>query len=244
MRNVKLTIEYDGTGYCGWQRQSNGPSVQDVIEKTLNRTLGETVQLIGSGRTDSGVHARAQVANFKTGSRLTTKRLLLALNSGLPKDVAILKVEETSSGFNARFKARRKVYRYSILNCPIHSPLTMRYSYQCRQALDVGLMKSESRALLGRHNFKSFRARDKRHRSSITNIRRIAITRKKKHIYIDIEANGFLYNMVRIIVGTLIDIGRGKLKKGDMEKILKAKNRVLAGPTAPAKGLCLMEVIY
>jgi len=244
MRNVKFTIEYDGTGYCGWQRQSNGTSIQEVIEKTLKRTLGETVKLTGSGRTDSGVHARAQVANFKTSSRLTTKQLLFALNSSLPKDIAIVKAEEAPSGFNARFKARRKVYRYRILNSPTHSPLEIRYSYQYRQPLDVGLMKREAGALLGRHNFKSFQALDSRRRSSVTHIRRIAITRRQKNICIDIEADGFLYNMVRVIVGTLIEIGRGKFKKGDMERILKAKDRAMAGPTAPARGLCLMEVRY
>lgn len=244
MRNIKLTIEYDGTGYCGWQKQINGPSIQETLEKALKKITGQKVTLIGAGRTDSGVHALAQVANFKAKSRLTTKQLLFALNTRLPKDIAVNKVEEAKPDFNARFRAQSRLYRYSIINSPVRSPLEARHSYQFRIPLDIKLMKKEAKTLLGRHNFSSFQAAGGSKSTPVTTVKRISVISKNKHIYIDIEAKGFLYNMVRNIVGTLIEIGREKLNPGDTRKILKAKNRALAGPTAPAKGLCLMKVNY
>jgi len=244
MRNIKLTIEYDGTNYCGWQKQINGPSIQEATEKTLKKITGQKVTLIGAGRTDSGVHALAQVANFKAKSRLTTEQLLFALNTNLPKDIAINEVEEVSPGFNARFRAKSRLYRYSIINSPVRSPLEARHSYLFRIPLDIRLMRKEAKTLLGRHNFSSFQAKGGSKSTPVTTVKRISVTAKGKHVYIDIEAKGFLYNMVRNIVGTLIEIGRGKLKAGDTGKILKAKNRAVAGPTAPARGLCLMKVNY
>lgn len=244
MRNIKLTIEYDGTNYCGWQNQINGTSVQEVIEKALKKILKQKIKLIGAGRTDSGVHACGQVANFRTASRLTGRELLFALNSNLPKDIAVKKVEEVGPGFHARFKAKSKLYTYTIFNSLIPSPLERRYSYQYKIPLDVRLMKKEAKALLGRHSFKSFQAASKDGCSSISNVKRISIKNNCQRISIDIEATGFLYNMARNIVGTLIDVGRGRLQEGDVRRILKAKDRSLAGPTAPAKGLCLMKVNY
>jgi len=244
MRNIKLTVEYDGTKYCGWQRQLNGISIQEVIEKALKRILRQDVKLTGAGRTDSGVHARGQVANFKTTSRLTAKEFLSALNKNLPKDIAVKKAEEVPFKFNARFEAKSKLYRYTILNSPIRSPLEIFYSRQYRDPLNVKLMKKEAKALLGRHNFSSFQASGNKTRSSTRHIYNISVKDNCGHIYIDIEADGFLYNMVRNIAGTLIEIGRGKLKQGDMKKILKAKDRSFAGPTAQAKGLCLLRVDY
>ena len=244
MRNIKLTIEYDGTNYCGWQKQINGPSIQETLEKALEKITGQKVTLIGAGRTDSGVHALAQVANFKTKSRLTTEQLLFSMNTNLPKDIAVKKVEEAGPGFNARFRAKTRLYRYSIINNPVRSPLEARYSYQFRIPLNIKLMNKEAKTLLGRHNFSSFQAAGGSKSTPVTTVKKISVTTNGKHIYIDIEAKGFLYNMVRNIVGTLIDIGRGKLSPGDTKKILKAKDRTLAGPTAPAKGLCLMKVNY
>ena len=244
MRYIKLTIEYDGTNYCGWQKQINGPSIQEATEKALKKITGQKVTLIGAGRTDSGVHALAQVANFKAKTRLTTEQLLFALNTNLPKDIAVNKVEETRPDFNARFRAKTRLYRYSIINSPVRSPLEARHSYQFRIPLNIKLMKKEAKTLLGRHNFSSFQAKGGSKSTPVTTVKKISVTTNGKHIYIDIEAKGFLYNMVRNIVGTLIDIGRGKLSPGDTKKILKAKDRTLAGPTAPAKGLCLMKVNY
>jgi len=244
MRNIKLTIEYDGTSYCGWQKQINGPSIQETLEKALAKITGQKVTLTGAGRTDSGVHALAQVASFKVKSRLATEQLLFALNTNLPKDIAVKKVEAVRPGFNARFRAKSRLYRYSIINSPVRSPLEIRHSYQFRIPLDIKLMRREAKTLLGRHNFSSFQAKGGSKTTPVTTVKKISVTTKGKHIYIDIEAKGFLYNMVRNIVGTLMDIGRGKLSPGDTRKILKAKNRTLAGPTAPAKGLCLMKVNY
>jgi len=190
------------------------------------------------------VHALAQVANFNVKSRLATEQLLFALNTNLPKDIAVKKVEAVRPGFNARFRAKSRLYRYSIINSPVRSPLEIRHSYQFRIPLDIKLMRREAKTLLGRHDFSSFQAKGGSKSTPVTTVKKISVTTKGKHIYIDIEAKGFLYNMVRNIVGTLMDIGRGKLSPGDTRKILKAKNRTLAGPTAPAKGLCLMKVNY
>jgi len=244
MRNIRLVIEYDGTGYCGWQRQINGTSVQEIIEKALGRVLRQDTVLIGSGRTDSGVHARGQVANFKTNSRLTLRKILFGLNANLPKDISIKNAEEVGSGFHARFKAKSKLYRYTVLNAIVSSPLTRHYSYQCKTPLDIRLMRIEAAALFGRRDFSSFKAKDKRGRSSTTSIKKLSITKKGRYVYFDIEATGFLYNMARNIVGTLVEIGRGKMEEGTIKKVLRKKDRRFAGPTAPARGLCLEEVKY
>jgi len=246
MRNLKLEIEYDGTNYAGWQVQAHQKkkSIQEVIEKTLQKILREKVRLVVSGRTDAGAHAKAQIANFKTNSVITLNKLRLALNGLLPDDISISKVEEASSSFHSRFDAKSKVYRYTILSRAYPSGLLRGTSYFCSYPLNVRLMRKESRCLTGEHNFKSFQASDKKERSSTRKIKQLKVARNKDLIHIDIEANGFLYNMVRNIVGTLIEIGRGRFPEGSMKRILSAKNRRAAGPTVPAKGLCLIKVKY
>lgn len=251
MRNIKLTIEYDGTNYNGWQIQQKRPeevgtekTIQGIIERVLGGILQEELRLIGAGRTDAGVHALGQVANFKTKSKMPMAVMQRALNALLPKDIVIVDIEEAKSDFNARFDARSKTYRYQILNRDYGSAFDRLYQYYVPYKLDVRLMKREARVLVGRHDFKSFQAADKRERMPIRNVRRISIRKDGPIINIDIEANGFLYNMVRNIVGTLIEIGRGKFAPGSMRRILRAKDRTLAGPTAPAKGLCLVRVRY
>jgi len=253
MRNIKLTIEYDGKNYAGWQRQSSRKSkvishkhrtIQEVLENALQGILREKICLIGSGRTDAGVHARAQVANFKTDSKISADRLVLGLNAVLPDDISIIKAEERGVDFHSRFSAKSKAYRYVILNRPSKPALFRDAVYFFPQTLDLKIMRKEAQGLLGRHNFKSFQAADKKERNALRTIKNLKITRKNDFLYIDIEANGFLYNMMRNIVGTLIEAGRGKLPKGGLCRILLAKNRALAGPTVPAKGLCLLEVKY
>lgn len=251
MRNIRLTIEYDGTNYNGWQIQQKKPkevgtekTIQGVIERVLGGILQEEVRLIGAGRTDAGVHALGQVANFKTKSKTPITVIQKALNGLLPKDIIIRDIEEVKPYFNARFDARSKIYRYQILNRDYSSAFDRLYQYHVPYKLDVRLMRQEARVLVGRHDFKSFQAADKRERMSVRNLRRISIRRDGPAISIDIEADGFLYNMVRNIVGTLIEIGRGKFPPGSMRKILLAKDRTLAGPTAPAKGLSLVQVRY
>ena len=251
MRNLKLTIEYDGTNYCGWQRQNSPRStvhsprlktIQGAIEKTLQRIFKEKVKLIGAGRTDSGVHALGQAANFKTDSKIPLKNLQKALNSLLPRDIAIKRIDEASLDFHSQYSVKSKLYCYAILNRPYHSALQRNQVYFIPRPLDIKSMQRQARFLKGRHDFKSFQAADKKERSSLRTIKDIRISRHGGYIYIAIEADGFLYNMARNIAGTLIQIGLGK--PFNIKEILKARDRRLAGPTAPARGLCLVKVKY
>ncbi len=249
MRNLKITLEYDGAHYSGWQvqtRQKSQKTIQEVLEKTLQKILQEKIRLFGSGRTDAGVHALAQVANFKTDSKILPEKLQYALNGLLPDDISVKKIEEVNLDFHSCLSAKSKVYRYTILNQPYPSALLRNATYFYRYPLDLSLMRQETHCLLGRHNFGAFCASGSSVKDTIRTIKRLSI--KKSHqlglIYIEIEADGFLYNMVRNIVGTLIEIGRGRFPKGSLKMILLSKNRKLAGPTAQAKGLCLLEVKY
>ena len=271
MRNLRLQIEYEGTNYAGWQAQNRGSgrvardshsTIQETIEKVLEKILQEKVKVIGSGRTDAGVHALAQAANFKTNSRLTPAKIQKALNGLLPDDIRIKKVNYADDNFHACYSARSKVYRYIILNNKVSSVFLKRYSWHIPYKLNMALMRKEARALIGRHDFSSFCASGSSARTRVRTIKKITIaviaspagakqsfpvitmTRKNFLITIDIEADGFLYNMARNILGTLVEIGRGRFNSGSMEKILLAKNRIAAGPTAPARGLFLVKVRY
>jgi tRNA pseudouridine38-40 synthase len=254
MFNFKLEIEYDGTAYHGWQVQ-NGvrgsaayrpeKTIQYVLQQVLGRVLQEDVKLIVAGRTDAGVHALAQIANFKSSCGMTLHRMRWALNCLLPEDIKITRIGRVSEDFNSRFSAKSKLYRYSILNRKYSSPLLARRVYFFHHPLDVALMRREARALLGRHNFASFQASEERQRNPIRAIKRIAISKERNGLlHIDIEADSFLYNMVRNISGTLLEIGRGRFPSGSMKRILESRDRKLAGPALPAKGLCLVKVKY
>lgn len=250
-RNICLTIEYDGTNYCGWQVQNHGksastssPSIQATIESSLRKILQEKVKLIASGRTDAGVHALAQVANFYTRSKMPLERMQLALNSMLPRDISISKVKLVPDDFHSRFSAKTKFYRYTILARPHHSAFLKNQVYFMPFPIDVRLMQKEARVLLGRHDFKAFRATQKKERNPFKTIKRIKIAKIGDLLTIDIEADGFLYNMARNIVGTLVEIGRGRLAPGSLKKALLSRDRKLAGPTAPAQGLALIRVSY
>ena len=234
MRNLKLEIEYDGTNYCGWQVQKShrSKSIQEVIEKTLRKILQERVRLIASGRTDAGVHALGQVANFKTRSKIPSGKLQRALNGLLPDDISIIKVEEKPLDFHSRFRAKSKVYQYTILNRAYPSALLRNRVYFYPYPLNIRLMRKKARSLLGKHDFKSFCASASSVKDTVRTIKRLSIKKSGPAlITIEIEADGFLYNMVRRIAGTLIETGRGKSPK-------------LAGPTAPACGLRLVKVRY
>ena len=244
MRNIKLTIAYDGTSFKGWQVQKNGRTVQEEIEKAIKKVFGKKCTLYGAGRTDSGVHAKGQVANFKTSSRVPINKIAIALNSHLPESISILKAEEVKESFHSRFSAKKKRYQYLIHNSAKRDPFTERYAWGVSYLLDVPLMRKEAKILMGKHDFKSFQASDKREGSSVREISSIKVTQKGTSITVDIEGDGFLYNMVRNIVGTLVDVGRGYLPAGSMKRILDKKNRKEAGPTAPAKGLVLLRVKY
>lgn len=268
-RNILLKIEYDGTNYSGWQSQKNSRSIQDTVETALKQITGRKVRLVSFGRTDAGVHALGHIANFKTDSDIPLYKLQRGLNSILPNDIVIKEIGEVPLKFHSRFAARSKVYTYAILNRSAPAAISRNCVHHVPYKLNVGLMRREAECLVGRHNFKSFQAadaewsntgryssasrrvtsrgrfiRDKIKRSSVRTIKKLDIKKSSDLIKITVEADGFLYNMVRNIVGTLLEIGRGKLRQGSMMKILKAGNRKLAGPTAPAKGLCLMEVKY
>jgi len=246
MRNLKLEIEYNGRNYCGWQVQPNTKkkSIQEVIEKVLCKILSEKIKLIVSGRTDAGVHALAQIANFYISSKIPLDKLKLGMNGLLPRDIKISGIKEARPDFHSRFSSKAKIYRYTILNRSHSSPLMDGKVFFYPHPLNLRLMREEARALLGRHNFRSFQASLGKERNPVKTIKRLVITKNKDLIYIDIEADGFLYNMVRNIVGTLIQVGRGKSVKGCLKKILLLKDRRLAGQTLPAQGLCLLKVKY
>ena len=244
MRNIKLTIRYDGTRYAGWQSQKNGLAIQDVIQDVIKEITRERALLTGSGRTDAGVHAEAQVANFKTKSRIPLKRLQMALNSRLPKDIAITRIEEAGLKFNAQKSAKSKLYRYTIINNDYMDPLLRYFAAKCFYRLDVKLMRKASKHLVGRHDFKSFQTTDGEEKNSIRTVKNIKIEKDGDLLYVYIEANGFLYNMARAIVGTLVEVGRGKFEVSAIKDILSKRNRKFSGPTMPARGLCMVKVEY
>ena len=248
LRNIKLTIEYDGTDFYGWQVQiKSRRTVQAEIEKALKKIFKKHVTLFGSGRTDSGVHALGQVANFHAETKLPVVTIQTALNANLPKDIAVVGIEEVGPRFHARFSVKSKTYRYTILNRPARCALQRRFCFFYPYPLNLRSMRAEARALVGRHDFKSFQAANpSRDEKAVTvrTVRGVEITKKDDFIHIDIEADGFLYKMVRNIVGTLLRIGSGKLPKGSMRQILKRKDRTIAPGPAKAQGLMLVEVKY
>ncbi len=245
MRNIKLVIEYDGTNYQGWQVQPAGPTIQGILEEKLSRLAGERIRLIGSGRTDSGVHAAGQVAHFKTQSRMETRTIQRALNSLLPPDIVVQKVEEVDEGFHARKHSKSKVYEYRILNRSLRPVFHREYVWHIPQKLDLGEMRKATQILVGKHDFSAFRTVGSPTR---TTVRRVVRADWKKGrdglIRFEIEADGFLKQMVRSIIGTLVEIGKGKRKASDLRKIMNSGDRKNAGPTAPARGLFLKEVKY
>ena len=244
MRNIKITIRYDGTHYAGWQFQKNAPTVQAAIESAIKKVTGKKTNLIGSGRTDSGVHAKSQIANFKTSSKLPLKNIHMALNCILPKDIVIWRAEETHPGFNSQHEAKTKTYRYTISNSNFVDPFIRRYAAKCFYDLDIKKMKKAALFLLGRHDFRSFQAKGGAQRDPVRTLYSIGIVKDGNLIYIDMKADGFLYNMARNIAGTLIEVGRGKISAEKTKYILAKKDRSFSGPTAPAHGLCLMKVRY
>lgn len=243
MRNIMLTIEYEGTNYVGWQKQKNSLAIQEVIEKAISSITQEEVDLTASGRTDSGVHALGQVANFKTHSKIPADKIPGAINSKLPEDISILEAKEVSIDFHSRYSAIRKRYRYAILNSKYKRPIYRKFSYNINYKLDFDKMKIEARHLIGEHDFRSFMSSGSSIISTVRTIYDVTIEKEGDLIILEIEGNGFLYNMVRIITGTLIDIGREKINIS-LDEIIKSKNRNKAGHTAPSTGLFLKKVYY
>jgi tRNA pseudouridine38-40 synthase len=245
MRNIKLLIEYDGTNYQGWQVQPKGPTIQGILEKKLGLLTGEPIQLFGSGRTDSGVHALGQVAHFKTQSQMDIHTIQRALNSLLPHDIAIQRVEEVDEGFHARKHSKSKVYEYRILNRNLRSVFHRGYVWYIPQKLNLAEMKKATQSLVGEHDFSAFRTVGTPTRTTVRRVIRAEWKRGRDGlIRFEIEGNGFLKQMVRSIIGTLVEIGKGRMKAAEIRKILNSKDRKEAGPTAPAQGLFLKEVKY
>lgn len=244
MRNIKLTIEYDGTDFCGWQMQPSQRTVQGEIEKAIKIIAGKEIIIFGAGRTDAGVHANGQVANFHIDSHIHSHRFAAAINSLLPKDVVIKESIEVDDCFHSRYNSIGKEYKYIIYNDKIRSTLLRDYSYYVNYHLDIEKMYRASRILVGTHDFRSFMSSGGSAKKTIRSIHSLDMISEKNIIEITINGNGFLYNMVRIIVGTLIDIGRGRIREEELDNILHSKNRDKAGHTAVAKGLYLKKVFY
>ncbi len=245
MRTLKLTIEYDGTNYLGWQVQPRGPTIQGFLEEKLALLTGNKTQVTASGRTDAGVHALNQVAHFRTESRMDVRSLQRALNSLLPPDLVIKKVEEAEESFHARKNARSKVYVYQILNRDLRSVFHRTTAWHIPQRLDVEKMKEATRHLLGEHDFSAFRSVGSPTRTAVRKVLRAEWKMGRDgFLRFEIEATGFLKQMVRAIVGTLAEVGRGKISVAQFQEIIESKDRKKAGPTAPAHGLFLKDVKY
>ncbi|MCG8431212.1 MAG: tRNA pseudouridine(38-40) synthase TruA, partial [Candidatus Omnitrophica bacterium] len=232
------------TNYCGWQVQrSRKKSIQGVLQETLSRILQEEIRVKGAGRTDAGVHARAQVAHFETSSRRSLPTIQRAANALLPRSIVISRVREVPPFFHSRFQARWKTYRYTICNRRYRPVFDRQQVYYYPGKLDCEAMQQAARCLIGRHDFKAFQSAGGR-QETVRTVKKIKIVKRSDFFYIDIEADGFLYNMVRAVVGTLIEAGRGRFSLPYVKNILLSGERKLAGPTVPAQGLCLMQVKY
>lgn len=244
MKNVKLVIEYDGTKYSGWQKQKNSKSIQGTIENTLSEVLKEDIEVIGCSRTDTGVHAKAYVLNFYSITKIPLDKIKYALNNKLPNDIVVLDSMEAPEDFHARYSSKGKVYVYTILNRDMPPAIERNYVYHYPYELNIKLMKEACKYFLGTHDFSAFKNKGSSVKTSIRTITKLEINNEKDKIKIYISADGFLYNMVRIISGTLILVGEEKLKPEDIDQIIKSKDRNKAGKTAPPQGLCLIKSIY
>ena len=244
MRNIKLTIEYDGTSYGGWQKQKNNRTIQQCIEEAIKLLTGEDVELIGSSRTDAGVHAKGMVANFITNSQIPADKFREAINTKLPDDIGIIKSEEVDRNFHSRYDSKGKTYCYTLVNRYEKVCIGRNYVYQVRDELNYNLMKEAAKYFLGKHDFKAFKTNVSSVKTSVRTINGLELELKGDVIKIFVSADGFLYNMVRIIVGTLIEVGKGKIKPEDIESIIKNGDRSKAGPCVPPNGLVLEKVFY
>jgi len=264
MRNIRIRLAYDGTNYCGWQMQSNGMSIQAIVEKAILDFTGTSSSVIAAGRTDAGVHAIGQVAHFHTQSQIPLSKFRAGLQSYLPRDIVVLAADEVSPHFHARYQAIRKRYRYVIDNSLRPLPFLDKYAYRQRGELDVAAMHAAGQVLVGEHDFRCFESRWPNRPTSVRTIEELTVKRTTgwpiwsemgscpattddptgSFITLDVVADGFLYNMVRSITGTLLEVGRGKWSASDVKRILTAQDRALAGATVPSQGLYLVHVDY
>lgn len=244
LRRLRLVVEYDGTDFVGWQRQDNGPSVQGALEDAMFAMTGERNEVRGAGRTDSGVHALGQVAHVDTEKEIVARGFQLGLNSALPKSVAVRSLVDAHPDFDARHTALGKLYRYSLWNHAARPALQRRYNWHLRRILDVNKMIEASKHLVGEYDFAAFRAADCDRTNTVRKLHRVDVVQRDELLTVEVEGNAFLKNMVRIITGTLVEVGRGRIAPSDVAKIRDARDRRAAGVTAPALGLCLVRVDY
>lgn len=241
---VKLVVAYEGTNYCGWQIQPNGITIEQVLNETLSSLLGEEITVTGASRTDAGVHSLGNVAVFETHTKMPAEKISFALNQRLPEDIVVQESCQVPEDFHPRFSKSRKTYEYRILNCRFRQPLERRTSYFYHYPLEVSAMQKAAAYLVGEHDFTSFASVHAQTNTYVRTIYALDVMREGDMIRIRVQGNGFLYNMVRIIAGTLIQVGAGIKKPEDMESILAGKDRELAGPTAPAHGLTMIGLEY
>jgi tRNA pseudouridine38-40 synthase len=244
VRNLKLTIEYDGSAYVGWQRQPSGPTIQETIETSLRTITGENIKLSGSGRTDSGVHALGQVASFRTETALSPSELQKGLNSLLPKDIVITAAEDAEPGFHAQLSAKSKTYIYKILSRPYPSALLREKAWFIPYPLKARLMGEAASALIGEHDFRAFAQSEAAVKSTVRTVLGAGITKRKDILEFSIEADGFMKRMVRLIVGTLVQVGKEKITPAQFRAILESGEKTKFVHAAPAHGLYLKEVKY
>ena len=244
MKRIKLTVAYDGTDYCGWQIQPNGITVEEVLNKALSRLTGEDILVTGASRTDAGVHARGNVAVFDTASTIPPERFSYAVNTLLPEDVVVVKSEEVAADWHPRYQESVKTYAYHILNREMPDPVRRKYVWHVNCPLDLEKMRTAAEYLTGEHDFKSFCSIHTGAKTTVRTIYSMDVERSGEVITIRVSGNGFLYNMVRIITGTLVEAGRGFRQPESVKELLDADERGKAGPTAPAQGLLLESIEY
>lgn len=245
MRNIRLRLQYEGTRYQGWQRQeSSENTIQGKLERLLSLMCDERIEVHGSGRTDAGVHARGQVANFHTNSQMPLEEMLRYINEYLPQDIAVTDIAEVSERFHSRLNATGKCYRYQVINSEIPDVFLRRYALEVPEVLDIAAMRRAAGYLVGEHDFKAFTSAKKGKKSTVRRIDEIEIVQEGSLITFTFRGNGFLYHMVRILMGTLLEVGMGKRSADSISQILQSHNRENAGPLVPARGLTLVEVYY
>ncbi|ABS33081.1 tRNA pseudouridine(38-40) synthase TruA [Clostridium botulinum] len=246
MKNIKLKLEYDGANYCGWQKQKNEKfiTLQGTLEKAISNITKEKIEVIGASRTDSGVHARGYICNFFTNTKIPPENLQKVINNILPPDIVVLSSEEASSEFHSRFCSKGKTYEYTVLNSSKPIAIGRNYIFQFKDKLNIDNMKMASRYFIGTHDFSAFKTKGSSIKTSVRTISKFEINKKGDFIKFIITGDGFLYNMVRIIVGTLIEIGLNKREPEYIKYVIKSKDRTKAGKCVPSSGLCLKEVFY
>jgi tRNA pseudouridine38-40 synthase len=244
LRKIQLTIQYDGSAYHGWAAQPTTATIQGTLLDAIEKLTGCRVDILGSSRTDAGVHAMGQVAAFTIDSPVPTENFTRALNNMLPDDIAIIEAIEVPDSFDPISDTKSKIYRYTIDTGSMRSPMNIRYCWHRPGVLNIEAMQTAADKLLGTHDFKSFASAADTRQSSVRTILKCEVLGREDWVTFDVQATGFLYNMVRNIVGTLVEVGRGRWTAADIERILAAQNRTEAGPIAPASGLCLMKIFY